>query len=123
MVSTVFNELSFCEKDDDDAFSNPYVVISFVFAMIGKFGISGSFAVMYNYTAELFPTPVRANAVGFCSMISRIGGILTPVILALYDKVSWLPGLIFGGFAVIAGVLAFALQIVSKIMTKSIFWK
>lgn len=28
-------------------------------AMVGKFGITGSFAVIYVYTAELFPTVVR----------------------------------------------------------------
>ncbi|KAK3925859.1 Organic cation transporter protein [Frankliniella fusca] len=32
--------------------------------MLGKFMIAGSFAIIYNYTAELFPTPVRNTALG-----------------------------------------------------------
>ena len=28
-------------------------------AMIGKFGIAGSFALIYNYTAELYPVVIR----------------------------------------------------------------
>ena len=55
----------------------------------------------------LFPTQVRANAIGICSMTSRIGGIISPVFLSLYDVVSWLPGVLFGGFAIAAGVLSF----------------
>lgn len=30
-----------------------------VIVMIGKFMIAGSFAVIYNYSAELFPTVIR----------------------------------------------------------------
>lgn len=36
-----------------------YRVLTTVFAMIGKFGISASFAVIYIYSAELLPTVVR----------------------------------------------------------------
>ena len=34
-------------------------MIGVVFAFIGKIGASGSYAVVYNYTAELFPTVIR----------------------------------------------------------------
>ena len=36
-----------------------YRVLTTIFAMIGKFGISASFAVIYIYSAELLPTVVR----------------------------------------------------------------
>lgn len=36
--------------------------------MVGKFMIAGSFAVIYNYSAELFPTVVRNSAMGLGSV-------------------------------------------------------
>jgi hypothetical protein len=44
----------------------------------GKFGASGAFAIVYLYTAELFPTAIRGTATGLCSMMARIGGIAAP---------------------------------------------
>jgi hypothetical protein len=51
--------------------------------MIGKFFIAGSFAIIYNYTAELFPTVVRNTALGIGSMGARLSGALTPLITLL----------------------------------------
>ena len=42
-------------------------------------------------------------------MASRIGGMLSPVFGSLYEVVSWLPGSIFGGCAIVAGLLSFFL--------------
>ena len=32
------------------------------------------------YTAQLYPTSVRNTAVGTCSMMARVGGLMSPVI-------------------------------------------
>ncbi|XP_071478126.1 organic cation transporter protein-like [Diadema antillarum] len=74
-------------------------------AMIGKFGISASFAIIYVYSAELFPTPVRSVGVGLCSMSARIAGILAPIILLLNETWEPLPVLIFGVASIAAGLL------------------
>merc|ERR1711976_678537 len=74
LLSTVFNEIAFCEKDSEDRFKNGWIVTGFVCSLLGKMAVSSSFAIIYNLTAELFPTQVRANAIGICSMTSRIGG-------------------------------------------------
>lgn len=105
ILSTILTEIAFCDKDSSNAFSNPNILASFILSILGKFFVAGSFSIAYIITAEAFPTMIRSNAVGACTMIARIGGILTPAILALYDKVSWLPGIIFGVLAVVAGVL------------------
>merc|ERR1719336_1200927 len=75
-------------------------------SLIGKFGASACFAIVYVYTAEMFPTVIRNQAVGTCSLVARIGGI-TSLLLDLL-KVYWLPAPVFimGVVATIAGGLA-----------------
>ena len=49
-------------------------------AMIGKMCITSTYAIIYVFTAELFPTVVRNVAVGSSSMIARVGGAVAPYI-------------------------------------------
>ncbi|RUS86172.1 hypothetical protein EGW08_006066 [Elysia chlorotica] len=84
--------------------------ITLVLSLVGKFGASAGFAVIYVYSAELFPTVMRNSGMGLCSLCARIGGILSPYIADLKDVIGndWgtaLPLLIFGGLSVAAGVL------------------
>jgi len=37
------------------------------FSLIGKMAVSGSFAIIYNFTAELYPTLVRSVKIGVVS--------------------------------------------------------
>ena len=37
-----------------------------IVALLGKFSVAGSFAVLYLYSAELFPTQVRCVCVCVC---------------------------------------------------------
>ncbi|XP_038048035.1 organic cation transporter protein-like isoform X2 [Patiria miniata] len=80
-----------------------------VVAMIGKFCVSASFAIVYIYSAELFPTSLRTVGMGVCSMASRIGGIIAPLILLLDDVWAPFPLLLFGAPSILAGLLAFLL--------------
>jgi len=75
-------------------------------SLLGKFGASASFSIVYLYTAELFPTTVRNQAVGTCSLVARIGGISALLLDNL--KVFWLPAPVFimGVVATVAGGLA-----------------
>ncbi|XP_026294275.1 organic cation transporter protein [Frankliniella occidentalis] len=77
--------------------------------MIGKFMIAGSFAIIYNYTAELFPTPVRNTALGVGSMCARLSGALTPLITLLDSLDKTLPTVIFATIAVTSGLLSLLL--------------
>ena len=49
-------------------------------AQLGKFMITASFAMVYQYATEMFPTVVRNAGIGSCSTFSRIGSILAPFI-------------------------------------------
>ncbi|XP_016986191.1 organic cation transporter protein [Drosophila rhopaloa] len=71
-------------------------------ATIGLFGASVTFPNVYLYGGELFPTVVRSNGVGLCSMIGRIGSILAPLICDLDSFGLWIAPLIFGLFSILA---------------------
>ncbi|XP_038059886.1 organic cation transporter protein-like [Patiria miniata] len=78
-------------------------------AMVGKFCISASFAIIYVVSGEIFPTPVRSAGMGVASMSSRISGIIAPFIVEL--RLVWepLPFLLFGVLSIAAGLLSLLL--------------
>lgn len=78
-------------------------------ALVGKFGIAGSFASIYVYSTEIFPTPVRNVGVGGCSMMARVGGIAAPFIVLLGSEHASIPYYVFGGCAILAGLLMITL--------------
>ena len=57
--------------------------LTIVLAMVGKAGISGGWAALQVFSAELFPTVVRNIGVGSCSFSARIGAIVAPQIVFL----------------------------------------
>lgn len=54
-----------------------------VLVMVGKFGVTAAFSMVYVYTAELYPTVVRNMGVGVSSTASRLGSILAPYFIYL----------------------------------------
>ena len=75
----------------------------YIFSIVGKFGASASFAIVYLYTAELYPTIIRNSAVGTASMVARIGGIAAPLLAGLHGTA---PLIIMGGSSLLGGILA-----------------
>ncbi|GAB1294802.1 Solute carrier family 22 member 13 [Apodemus speciosus] len=76
-----------------------------VLAIVGKFASSAAFTISYVYTAELFPTIIRQTGMGLVSIFSRVGGILTPLVMLLEQFHQALPMLIFGSLPIGAGLL------------------
>ena len=56
------------------------VIGKIVLAQMGKFAITASFAMVYQYAAEIFPTVVRNAGVGSSSCFSRFGSIIAPFV-------------------------------------------
>ncbi|KAJ7380520.1 hypothetical protein OS493_008985 [Desmophyllum pertusum] len=73
-------------------------------AMLGKFCISASFAVLYVYAAELFPTVIRNIGMGVTTVASRVGGILCPFVVLMGEQSRSLPMFIFACMALVAGL-------------------
>ncbi|XP_050674808.1 organic cation transporter protein isoform X1 [Leptidea sinapis] len=78
---------------------------STVVVIIGKLFIAGSFAIIYNYSAELFPTVVRNSAIGLGSMFARLSAGLTPLITLLDSFNPKIPAATFGLVALLSGFL------------------
>uniref|UniRef100_H3BYM9 Solute carrier family 22 member 13b n=1 Tax=Tetraodon nigroviridis TaxID=99883 RepID=H3BYM9_TETNG len=67
------------------------------------------FSTAYLYTAELFPTSLRQNGMGISSMLSRVGGILAPLVGLLEVYHPSIPMVICGTVPVVAGGLCLLL--------------
>ncbi|CAF3355901.1 unnamed protein product [Rotaria sp. Silwood1] len=72
-----------------------------------KFFASASYAIIYIYANELFPTNLRNTGMGICSMVARIGAIIGTYCNDSLARI-WvlLPVLLYGIVSLIAAVLA-----------------
>lgn len=48
-------------------------------AMIGKAAITCSYAMVYLYSSEIYPTVMRSTGVGAGTCFARIGGVVAPL--------------------------------------------
>merc|ERR1719233_2316954 len=71
-------------------------LLTTILSLLGKFGASAAFSIVFVFTAELFPTPVRNSAIGLCSTSARVGGLLTPTIASLSSTNPLLTFMIIG---------------------------
>ncbi|XP_013396582.1 organic cation transporter protein-like [Lingula anatina] len=84
--------------------------LSITLSMIGKAFSGACFVLVYNYSAEAFPTVVRNGVIGVCSMIARVGGILAPLVNLTGSYTSKeIPPIVFGVTSLVAGLLALLL--------------
>ncbi|XP_071095552.1 solute carrier family 22 member 6-A-like [Haliotis cracherodii] len=75
------------------------------FSLIGKFGATTSFNVLWLYTPEIFPTTMRNVGFGLGSLAARVGGILAPFSRILYRHYPWAPGTVFGTCCIVVAIL------------------
>lgn len=88
--------------------------INIVLALVGKCGAAAAFAIIYVYSAELFPTLLRNSLMGVTCLFARAGGMLSPYVADLNTFVDGqfgqaLPLIVFGGSTVAGGLLCFFL--------------
>lgn len=78
------------------------------FSMAGKFFITCSFAIIYLYTGEIFPTVARTVGLGSASLFARVGAIVAPFVKELGEFTSPQFALvIFGALSFASSVLVF----------------
>ncbi|XP_023568973.1 solute carrier family 22 member 4 isoform X4 [Octodon degus] len=82
-----------------------YSYLSIGLVMLGKFGVTSAFSMLYVFTAELYPTLVRNMAVGIASMASRVGSIIAPYFVYLGSYNRLLPYIVMGSLTVLIGIV------------------
>ncbi|CAE1142070.1 SLC22A4_5 [Acanthosepion pharaonis] len=83
-------------------------------ATISKLCVTGSFAIVFLHTCELYPTCVRNGALGALSTFARFGGVIAPYIMMMRALAAGrfgdsLPLLTMGIVCILAGVSYFFL--------------
>uniref|UniRef100_A0A8C5R7G5 Major facilitator superfamily (MFS) profile domain-containing protein n=1 Tax=Leptobrachium leishanense TaxID=445787 RepID=A0A8C5R7G5_9ANUR len=68
--------------------------------------VGGSFSCAYLYSGELFPTVLRQTGMGVVAMNARLGSMIAPLVLMLWEISPILPCAIYGVAAIISGIAA-----------------
>ena len=71
-------------------------------AVLGKAGIAATFALIFVFSSEMFPTSVRSSALGFCSTFARVGSLTAPLISSTSRTSRVLPFIVFGALGSLA---------------------
>ncbi|XP_075552309.1 organic cation transporter protein-like [Dermacentor variabilis] len=84
--------------------------LSTTLVTVGKCCITASFAVIYLYSAEVFPTSHRNTAIGIGSMSARFGTVASPFIASDLGKLHpMMPMIVLGALSLVAGIFTLAL--------------
>ncbi|XP_042354906.1 solute carrier family 22 member 5-like isoform X2 [Plectropomus leopardus] len=83
--------------------------LSVALEMLGKFGLTAGFSIVYVYTAEIYPTVLRNTAAGTLSTVARVATCLVPFVLKLSVYFKYLPKITMGTLAVMSAFAAFFL--------------
>jgi len=77
--------------------------------LLGKCVVGACFQVIWLITSEMYPTNLRGQALGACSTVARIFGLICPFFSNLAIIWQPLPMVLLGTPAAVGGVLSFLL--------------
>ncbi|XP_056636575.1 organic cation transporter protein-like [Diorhabda sublineata] len=83
--------------------------------LLGKYGVTCAFTILYVHTSEMFPTNLRHTFMGTCSTLGRIGSMVSPQTPLLAQIWKPLPFIIFTVTAWLAALLTLTFPETSNI--------
>ena len=92
-LSAIFSAVAISKENET------FAEVERAFAIIGKLGVAGTFAIIYVHTSELYPTSLRSIGVGMSSAAGYAGGVLAPIVISS-TSIAWIPMTVFGLFGV-----------------------
>ncbi|KAM8939740.1 solute carrier family 22 member 6-A-like [Pelodytes ibericus] len=81
-------------------------ILRIVLAVLGKGCLGSSFTCAYLFSGELFPTVLRQTGMGVVAMKARMGSMVAPLVLMLWEVSPILPSVIYGVAAITSGTAA-----------------
>ena len=85
-------------------------IVKTVFLFVIRGCITGAFQAAYVYTPEVYPTRIRASALSLCSLMARVGAIITPfVATVLLQSNFYATVVVYASVAVVSAVFSFLL--------------
>jgi len=69
-------------------YSAGVVFVPVFLTMTGKAAVTYAYALIYLYTPEVYPTVIRGAGLGVGTMMSRIGGVVAPLVADLVSPAS-----------------------------------
>lgn len=86
-----------------------------IITFVARMFINSQFSLMYLYTMEVYPTVIRAIAVGSASAMARIGAMITPYLAQVLIKQTFYGTIgVYISATAVAAVFAFLLPIETK---------
>ena len=80
-----------------------YRIVRLVLGIFGKFCGVAQFACLYTWSPEIYPTSIRAVAMGVVQLSARVGSSLSPfVVIDLARYGSWIPFVVIGVVCLLA---------------------
>ncbi|CAB1414058.1 unnamed protein product [Pleuronectes platessa] len=76
--------------------------MSLALEILGKYALTAGVSMIFTYTSELYPTPLRNTATGTTSTISRVGACFAPFLLTLRIYLKGLPHIVMGSLCVVS---------------------
>ncbi|XP_060942376.1 solute carrier family 22 member 4-like [Limanda limanda] len=76
--------------------------LSLALEILGKYALTAGVSMIFTYTSELYPTPLRNTATGTTSTISRVGACIAPFLLQLRIYLKGLPHIVMGSLCVVS---------------------
>ncbi|XP_053544813.1 solute carrier family 22 member 6 [Bombina bombina] len=96
-------------------------ILRIVLSALGKGCVAGSFSCAYLYSGELFPTVLRQTGMGLVAMNARLGSMVAPLVLMLWEISPILPPAIYGVAAIISGSAAiFLIETVNQLLPDTV---
>ena len=97
-------------------------IFNLTMAILAKFFVTVTYNGTYVWAFEVFPTVVRSQGVGFCSICERIGGLVAPYFVGVLQEANpILPFVIMGILAAGSSVIGLIQPETNKLPTRELF--